>query len=63
MGVLGRRGWSGLLHGALFSSLWVLGLGLAAFLFNRAITILLVTLMTISVLPKGLSLFCVLTTV
>lgn len=49
--------------GALFSSLWVLGLGLAAFLFDRATTAPLVTLMTISVLSKGPSLFCVPTTV
>lgn len=38
-------------------------LGLAAFLFDRAMTAPLVTLLTMSVLSKGPSLFCVLTTV
>lgn len=40
-----------------------LGARLAAFLFNRAMTILLITLMTTSVLSKGPSSFCVPTTV
>lgn len=44
--------------------LWVsLKLGLAAFLFDKAMTAPLVTLLIMSVLSKGPSLFCVLTTV